>query len=455
MKNTLFDGERAYAHVQHLAETIGSRHAGSAGEHAAAEYIADALQEYGYTVSFQEFPIASFLCDTASCAYLLNDTWHEVPSLAVLPTLPTPPEGIEGEIFFAENGSRPYLTPAMRDKIVVLYGTLAAADRPRVVAYGAKAVVCIEECDADVPKKWATTPAILSRWGDVPCVRIRYRDGHALIHSGTTRMRVRSDAAWKKSVSRNVIAEKKGTTFPEEICVVCGHYDSHFAIPGAVDNAGGTAAVLELARIFAQQSSQRTLRFVAFAAEESGLHGSFHYARELQKAHEAASAEKNYYKGRDVTECERHRLVFNLDVLGLALGYNTVLFSGVEDIGASVRLLAHERGIAMKVIDQPMSSDGTPLAAVGIPALQIARYGVGNVYGHSVRDDMSHMSADALAITGAFSAQWLERYVLHAASFPFERTIPEKHLTDIDAYFSERKRPNPRLTDAEDVPSTS
>ena len=66
----------------------------------------------------------------------------------------------------------------------------------------------------------------------------------------------------------NLVAERKGTERPGEIVVIGAHYDSVRDTPGADDNASGTAAVLELARHFAQQSSARTLRFVLFANEE-------------------------------------------------------------------------------------------------------------------------------------------------------------------------------------------
>ena len=66
----------------------------------------------------------------------------------------------------------------------------------------------------------------------------------------------------------NIEAEKRGTQKPDEIIVIGGHYDSVMDCPGANDNATGTAATLELARLFASQNPDRTIRFVAFANEE-------------------------------------------------------------------------------------------------------------------------------------------------------------------------------------------
>lgn len=85
--------------------------------------------------------------------------------------------------------------------------------------------------------------------------------------------------------SYNVVAEQPGVLYPEIIYIICGHLDSivwpgenqDFA-PGADDNASGTATVMEAARILSQYEFDVTLRYIAFGAEEVGLHGSTEYA---------------------------------------------------------------------------------------------------------------------------------------------------------------------------------
>lgn len=64
----------------------------------------------------------------------------------------------------------------------------------------------------------------------------------------------------------NIEAEIRGRS--DEIVVVGAHYDSVLGSPGANDNGSGVAAMLALARRFAHQSGERTLRFVAFVNEE-------------------------------------------------------------------------------------------------------------------------------------------------------------------------------------------
>ncbi|MBL7111383.1 MAG: M28 family peptidase [Bacteroidales bacterium] len=90
---------------------------------------------------------------------------------------------------------------------------------------------------------------------------------------------------WGGSSSDNVIATLPGTVNPDEYIVVGAHYDS-FAwgptAPGADDNASGTAAVLELARILSQYEFDKSIVFCAFSAEEEGLIGSEYYASRAQ-----------------------------------------------------------------------------------------------------------------------------------------------------------------------------
>lgn len=83
---------------------------------------------------------------------------------------------------------------------------------------------------------------------------------------------------------RNLEAELTGGARRDEIVVIGAHYDSVFGTPGANDNASGVAALLVLACGLRGQTTERTVRFVAFANEEppyflSWEMGSRQYAR--------------------------------------------------------------------------------------------------------------------------------------------------------------------------------
>ena len=112
----------------------------------------------------------------------------------------------------------------------------------------------------------------------------------------------------------NVVAVLPGTLIPETQVLITGHYDTlnliplpgntptvepsdnpadrpitydwtkvDAAAPGANDDASGTAAVLELARVMSQYQFAKTLVFIAFAGEEQGLIGSTLHAEEARK----------------------------------------------------------------------------------------------------------------------------------------------------------------------------
>ncbi len=93
------------------------------------------------------------------------------------------------------------------------------------------------------------------------------------------------DFYYNSYLCRNVISEIRGQTYPEQVVIICAHYDSTSdqrwtLAPGADDNGSGTGAVLEAARILAGRPFDFTVRFILFSAEEQGLVGSLRYVQE-------------------------------------------------------------------------------------------------------------------------------------------------------------------------------
>lgn len=76
---------------------------------------------------------------------------------------------------------------------------------------------------------------------------------------------------------RNIIATQLGKTNPNNIYIVCAHYDT-VADFCADDNATGTVAVLEVARILSKQCLDNTIIYALWDEEEIGLQGSSFYA---------------------------------------------------------------------------------------------------------------------------------------------------------------------------------
>ncbi len=76
---------------------------------------------------------------------------------------------------------------------------------------------------------------------------------------------------------RNIIATQFGKTNPNDIYIICAHYDS-VADYCADDNASGTATVLEIARILSTQCMDNTIIYALWDEEEIGLKGAGFYA---------------------------------------------------------------------------------------------------------------------------------------------------------------------------------
>ena len=122
------------------------------------------------------------------------------------------------------------------------------------------------------------------------------------------------------TIVTNVVATLKGSQSEStgRIYVVSGHYDSmcntpvdaKCDAPGANDDASGTAAVLEMARVMAKYEFDATIVFMAVAGEEQSLLGSTHFAEQAKQKNWNIDA------------------MFTNDIIGNTLGGN-----GVRDRG--------------------------------------------------------------------------------------------------------------------------
>ncbi|WP_312813944.1 M28 family metallopeptidase [Brevundimonas sp.] len=103
-------------------------------------------------------------------------------------------------------------------------------------------------------------------------------------------MDVSFDVASEQIVTHNIVARLEGSKRPNETVLYGAHWD-HIGVDagegvngdrifnGAVDNASGTVAIIEIARRFGQgPRPERSIVMVAFTGEESGLLGSEYYA---------------------------------------------------------------------------------------------------------------------------------------------------------------------------------
>jgi Zn-dependent M28 family amino/carboxypeptidase len=196
--------------------------------------------------------------------------------------------------------------------------------------------------------------------------------------------------------SNNVIAQITGAKSPDEYVVVSAHWD-HFGtnetetgpkiFNGAVDNASGTAATLEIARIMqkmhAKRPFKRSIVFANFTAEETGLIGSEQFAT------------------GDVIPTRQMVALLNIDGMNVLDGVDYILqygkgLSEMEDYLAQSAALQKRR---VKMDPRPQNglffrSDHFSLAKQGVPSLLFMSLGdtdpdyITNKY-HKEADDYS------------------------------------------------------------------
>ncbi len=97
---------------------------------------------------------------------------------------------------------------------------------------------------------------------------------------------------WNTNYRRNVIARKTGANHPNQAIIVCASIDSmpsSGSAPGADDNASGSAAVLECARVLASLTFDSSIIFILFTGHEQGLYGSAAYVNSLDPGLEIAA----------------------------------------------------------------------------------------------------------------------------------------------------------------------
>ncbi len=211
---------------------------------------------------------------------------------------------------------------------------------------------------------------------------------------------VRNDV--REGVSYNVLGLLPGTERPDEVIVYLAHWDHlgrNLAIPGsagiyngAIDNASGTAGLIEIANAYQQAGDpERSVLFLAVTLEEYGLLGSAHYVNDPVFPHEKTVA------------------AINMDAMTLAGPMRDVVVVGygsseLEEILA-VAAEAQDRYIEPEPTPEAgfyYRSDHFNFARAGIPALY-AKGGVdhrehGREYGEAwaldYRDNRYHKPGD-------------------------------------------------------------
>lgn len=408
-----FDADSAYHFMERLVKEIGNRESGTDSERRAAQQIKAWFEEFELAnIRMEEFEVQTsrILKEEAS---LPDGTRLECS--AVGNSLSTPPQGVEGEVVMLESMS-PEALKSIENKIAALSIVLYQKDFYKVLNAGPLALIYPSRTPL-APTIYRSIRAEYTEKQNIPAVSMAH-DNVLNVLKGPKRLKIVTEVERVTAKSQNVLGEVSGTLEDEDI-LAGGHYDTVRTVMGAHDNAAGTAVVLELARIFAHEKLNRTLRFAAFGSEELGLRGSFNHAENPENI-------KNL------------KLYFNFDVHGILLGTLNAIVLGSEDLKSLLRFTAKELGIPLQVTSELGlgGSDHMPLAFYGVPSVMLSRSGGAAQIMHTNLEDLRWCGSDAFVSAGKLSQTLLER-LLKAAELPFEKEISKEIAKALEKRFED------------------
>jgi photosystem II stability/assembly factor-like uncharacterized protein len=264
---------------------------------------------------------------------------------------------------------------------------------------------------------------------------------YGVIGNGAGTRLYRTDDAGKSFVSivedmdltaENVIGERPGDVVPAEIVIIGGHFDSVsekplLLAPGAEDNASGTAVAMAAARAFRNLTFDRTVRYIAFNDEESGLIGSRAYAYDCAQKGEEIIA----YLNADMVcydEDEGRR-----DDYSIAEGKYTWLLDYLRAVGG-----LYGNRLLYDSIGKSSGSDHSSFWSAGYPAIGAIEGGKGPggvlvyPYYHTTEDTLDKLHpalgvrfvrdyAATLAHLAGFDDTGVEEPKVPSAAVPFSR----------------------------------
>ena len=296
----VFAAGRQLEYVGVLSDRIGSRLTGSAGARRAEEWGAEEMKRLGLSnVKREPYTMAASWERGPAAASLLSETGARPLAVSSYTWTPGTVGVVEGELVDMGAG-RPEdmarVTARVRGRIAlvvpegadlgaVIYNFYRAPGLVRELKEAGALAVLIA---ADKPHAMQYTAPVeftaTGRLAALPTLSLAHEDVGLLrrLLSQNQTPRVRLDVRNKVGPAfeaTNVVGEITGTDLAQELVVVGAHLDSNDLGPGALDNAAGSAAVLETARTIKTLGlkARRTIRFVLFTGEEEGMVGSIAY----------------------------------------------------------------------------------------------------------------------------------------------------------------------------------
>ncbi len=305
----------SYENLRHLCKDIGGRIGGSPQAAKAVFWVNSVLKSAGAdTVYLQEIKVRSWKRgEKESCLSRSDKYGKDIFNVCALGgSIGTGKKGISASIIEVQNFDqlKQFGEKQIKGKIVffnrpanpALYNTFAAyggaADQrvvgPSIAAsYGA--VASITRSLTVVTHKYPHTGIMhyIDSLPKIPAFAISTLDADILSDlikdDPSLKVYVRSTCYERPdTISGNVIAEIKGSEFPDQIIVVGGHVDSWELGEGAQDDGIGVVQAMDVIRIFKELKlkPKHTIRVVEFMDEEMAQRGGRKYAETVMKSKE-------------------------------------------------------------------------------------------------------------------------------------------------------------------------
>jgi len=327
---------------------------------------------------------------------------------------------VEAPFYYLRNTDK-YSLSNCQGKIVMIDGYMGYWIYQDVIENGAVGFITYDGnanyADEDIDQRELRT--YVSKGNVIPGVNINAKQAIAVIDGEPETAKIVISQKEYKGKSHNVILDLPGET--DEYIVLSAHYDSTSLSQGAYDNMSGSVGLLAIADYFKDKTHRYGLRFLWCGSEERGLLGSKAYAG----AHEE--------------ELKKVALNINLDMIGCIMGRFIACCTSEEKLVHFIEYFASMEGFGIKVSNDVYSSDSTPFADKGVPALSFARLAPNNTATiHNSYDTMKVMKMEQMEKDVAFIIKFTEQ-MANAKRCPVDKEIPEKMKEKLDHYLG-RKR---------------
>ena len=397
-----------------LAETAYVRTGGSDAELKAAEYLKDECAKLGLAAEVVPFEVDMAAIKTAKL--IVDGT--EIPCKGYLCAGNAE---VEADFFYLAS-TDDYSKSQIKGKIVMIDGYLGYWMYQDLLEKGAVGFITydghVNYPDRDIDQRELRT--YVSQGKKIPGVNINAKDAVEIISRSAKKAKIILEQDEYKGESRNVILDMPGEI--DEWIVCTAHYDSTSLSNGAYDNMSGSIGILGIAEYFTTHKHKYGLRFIWCGSEERGLLGS-----------------KAYCAAADENTLSSIVLNINLDMIGCIMGKFIACCTSEDKFVHYISYLGKECGMIVEARDGVYSSDSTPFADRGIPAVSFARLAPGNTATiHNSYDTLELMKAEQLIEDMDFINAFADR-MANAKIMPVPRTMPDKMKEQLDKYLC-RKR---------------